>query len=358
MSLLERYQDSLQKQGFVDDPAQRHALTHFAALLKELAGQQSHEGFFSRLFGRHKPIRGTYLWGGVGRGKTFLMDLFFEEATIAAKQRVHFHKFMLDVHEQLDHLPKSPDPLVIIARKIADKVKLLCLDEFHVHDVADAMILVGLLSALFKEGVILVATSNTAIDTLYLNGLQRERFLQVIALLQQHTREIELLSPVDYRLSHLASGRTYCLCDEVSSGWLRTRFQELAPTLVTYAGDILINHRQIKIQGMSDDVLWCDFEQLCETPRSASDYLEIARRFHTLLLSDIPLLPEARDSEAKRFMHLIDALYDHRVKLLATAQAEPAALYSGLRLAGSFERTVSRLIEMASQEYLALPHRL
>ena len=234
----------------------------------------------------------------------------------------------------------------------------LCLDEFHVTDVADAMLLTGLLDTLFKNGVTLVATSNTRIDDLYLNGLQRERFMSAISLLKDYTVEIDLEQGTDYRLLHLEKGGTYKLEKEKNNQvWLKEKFCELCPTTISYSEPLQIQNRTLNTIALSEDVVWFDFSELCDTPRAAQDYLEIAKQFHTVVVSNIPALVPARDSAAKRFMHLIDALYDHRVKLIATAEETPELLYQGNMLKGMFDRTVSRLIEMASHDYLALAHR-
>ena len=358
MSLQQRYAQDLRGKGFVADPVQQRAigsLQHLSDTLNK-AGNAPRNSLLHLLVG---PLRipGVYLWGGVGRGKTYLMDLFYDSLQGIGKQRVHYHKFMLDIHEQLRVLPKSPNPLMIIGKSIARRTRVLCLDEFHVTDVADAMLLAGLLRALFQHGVTLVATSNTRIDRLYLNGLQRERFMQAITLLHDYTVEIDLQSGQDYRLLHIRRGETYLSSDSTSRQWLATKFKELAPGSVVYDKPLLIHGRHINTIALSDDVVWFDFHELCDTPRAAKDYLEIARLFHTVFVSDIPRLADAQDSAAKRFMHLVDALYDHKVKLIASASLQPVELYQGRLLRGAFDRTVSRLIEMGSADYLALAHK-
>jgi cell division protein ZapE len=358
MFLQQQYAQDLSSKGFTPDPLQQHAICALQTLSDRLnkAGRSSQGVLIHLLMGAPK-IPGIYLWGSVGRGKTYLMDLFYDSLTGISKQRVHYHKFMLDIHEQLRVLPKSPNPLTIIGKSIARKTRVLCLDEFHVTDVADAMLLAGLLRALFRHGVTLVATSNTRIDDLYLNGLQRERFMQAIGLLKDYTVEIDLQSGQDYRLLHLKRGETYLLADAQSQQMLLSKFNELAPGKVLRDKPLLIHDRNIKTIAQSDDVVWFDFHELCDTARAAKDYLEIARLFHTVFISDIPLLADAQDSAAKRFMHLVDALYDHRVKLIASASQQPAELYQGRLLQGAFERTVSRLLEMGSLDYLAMAHK-
>lgn len=357
MTPSERYEVDILKQGFQRDPAQQHAVQALTRLYDMLKNPTT-PGFLAGLFRKQMPVPGIYLVGSVGRGKTYLMDLFHECLDEVPRQRVHYHRFMLDIHEQLKHLPRSPDPLAIVARQIAEHSRVLCLDEFHVTDVADAMLLSGLLQTLFSNGVTLVATSNTPINDLYLNGLQRERFMLAIDLLNDYTVEVSLDSDVDYRLLHLEKGDTFLVGDKgVTEGVLKKKFIELSPTGMAFNASIEVHGRPIHTLGMADDVIWFDFNELCDTPRAAMDYLELAREYSTVFLSDIPVLTAARDSAAKRFMHLIDALYDHRVKLVASAEAAAGMLYRGELLNGMFERTVSRLIEMSSRDYLAAAHR-
>lgn len=359
MTPIERYKQDIHKPGFKEDPSQGHAVESLSLLYTTLLNaSETTPGLFQRLIGKTTTIPGIYLVGSVGRGKTYLMDLFFECLQGMKSKRVHYHRFMLDIHEKLKHLPKSPDPLLIVSKEIADQTQVLCLDEFHVTDVADAMLLTGLLNTLFKNGVTLVVTSNTHIDDLYLNGLQRERFMSAIHLLKDYTAEVDLGDGIDYRLLHLEEGGTF-LVDKGNNNktWLEERFTELCPTSISYSAELDIHNRTLHTVALSDDVVWFEFSELCDTPRAAKDYLEIAKMFHSIVVSNIPALVPAKDSAAKRFMHLIDALYDHRVKLIATAAEKPEQLYQGNMLVGMFDRTVSRLIEMASHDYLAMAHR-
>ena len=360
MDPVTRYQTNLKELQLVADESQYRAVEYFQELYRQLQVNRGESaGLLGRLFKRTNSIKGLYLCGSVGRGKTWLMDLFYDCLDFLPARRVHYHRFMLNIHEQLKNLPRSPNPLRIIARKIADHTRVLCLDEFHVNDVTDAMLLDGLLSALIENHVVLVATSNTHINDLYLNGLQRERFMRTIELLQEHTLEIDLEQGADYRLMHLEHGKTYQVQnDEYYTDWIKDKFTELAPTRAEYNQQLEIFNRFIDAMAIADDVVWFDFDAICNTPRAARDYLEISQMFHTVCVSNIPVMGDAEDSEAKRFMHLIDALYDHRVKLIATAHAAPDDLYHGRRLEGDFNRTVSRLIEMGSHDYLALPHRI
>ncbi|MBI3561033.1 MAG: cell division protein ZapE [Gammaproteobacteria bacterium] len=360
MTPKQRYSTDLKRPDFAADAIQAAAVEQLNNLYQQLEmSAVPSTGVLSRWWRKPVPIKGLYLWGSVGRGKTYLMDCFYDGLQATRKQRVHYHRFMLDIHAQLKHLPKSPNPLPIIGRQIAAKIQVLCLDEFHVSDVADAMLLAGLLQAMLDNGMTLVATSNTAIDNLYLNGLQRERFMAAIQLLKNHTIEIDLQQGVDYRLAHLEKGQTYMVAiDGAMYDLLAARLNELAPAQVQHNCTLDINGRAVHARAESDDVVWFDFEEICNTPRAAQDYLEIACHYHTVLISAIPKMGEAQESAAKRFMHLIDALYDHHVKLLATAQAPPQGLYFGRQLKGAFDRTVSRLIEMNTRDYLALPHKL
>ncbi len=265
---------------------------------------------------------------------------------------------MQEIHEQLKTLPRTPDPLVIIGKRMAPKVKVLCLDEFHVLDIADAMLLAGLLRAMFDAGITLVATSNTAPDELYLNGLQRDRFLYAIDLIKAHTLTVHLDSATDFRCELLDRSGTYHVARAAQSqDLLAQHFSRLAPASAEYSQVITLNQHRVPVVAIADDVVWFRFADLCEAPLWARDFLEIAQSFHTVLLSDIPRMDESRDDAAKRFMHLIDAFYDHNVKLVATAEDVPDKLYAGRYLAFAFQRTVSRLVEMGSHRYLAKPHR-
>ena len=351
-------QINFNKPGFSPDEAQQQAIIQFQHLYQALNKEQPKTGLIERLLKRKpEPIKGLYIWGGVGRGKTYLMDHFFEALPFTEKRRVHFHRFMQEIHSQLKSLPKSPDPLAIIAKQQAEKIRLLCLDEFHVQDIGDAMLLAGFLKTIFKEGVTLVTTSNIAADDLYKNGLQRERFLPAIELIKQHTNELHLDGDKDYRTELLERTGTYHLSSADTDSLMKQQFQSLAPDNITMAATIHINKRDINTIALSDDVVWFDFQAICETPRSASDYLEIARDFHTVMISRTPRLCEAKDDVAQRFIHLIDALYDHGVKTIISAESKSSDIYSGQRHAFAFQRTTSRLQEMGSEEYLTKAHR-
>lgn len=355
----ERYQADIARGVLRPDAAQARALESIQQLYDLLAQTPPPSGWWARLVAKpRRAVRGLYLWGGPGRGKTYLIDSFFDCLPFPHKRRVHFHAFMQEVHAQLGSLPRTPNPLRVIGRRMAAQWRVLCLDEFHVHDIADAMLLAGLLQALFDAGVTLVATSNVAPDALYLEGLQRDRFLFAIDLLKTHAAILHLDSPVDFRCELLDRGGTYHVLDgDAGQALLARDFRRLAPVEAAYAQMLTLHQRAIPTVAVADDVVWFRFADLCEAPLWARDYLEIARRYHTVFVSDIPRMDEGKDDAAKRFMHLIDAFYDHSVKLVATARDTPENLYSGRYLHFAFQRTVSRLAEMGSHRYLAKPHR-
>lgn len=357
---LEKYSADQDRLGYHEDAAQLGAIRQLQRLYDNLLRGRPGQNWYERLLRRPvQPVRGIYLWGGPGRGKTYLVDSFYECLPFADKRRVHFHGFMQEVHAQLQSLPKTPDPLQVIARQLARQLRVLCIDEFHVSDIGDAMLLGGLLQALFTRGITLVATSNIAIDALYLDGLQRDRFLFAVDLLKQHTESIHLQGEADYRCQYLDDAGTFHLgMGEAVDAIMRRYLDRLAPEQVREQVQVELNHRQVPAQALADDVAWFRFAELCERPLWAADYLELAQRFHTLLVSRTPVLDEGRDDAAKRFMHLIDALYDHNVKLVLGAAVTPDQLYTGRYLQFAFQRTVSRLTEMAGRRYLARPHRV
>jgi cell division protein ZapE len=301
---------------------------------------------------REEPVAGLYLWGGVGRGKTFLMDWFFDTLPLAPKRRLHFHHFMRGVHDAMTRLPKQPDPLEVVADRWRREVRVLCLDELVVTDIADAMIMHRLLRALFSRHLILVTTSNSHPRDLYRNGLQRALFLPAIDLIERHTRVFELDGGSDYRLRALRKGGVY-FGPESGEGQLADCFARLTGGHAESAGQISLNGRTFPARRLGTDVIWFDFDALCGTPRSVSDYIEIAREYHTLLLSGVPVLTPEREAAARRFVHLVDELYDQRVKLVLWADAPVEGLYRGGIPQFPHERLLSRLIEMQSSDYLA-----
>lgn len=308
---------------------------------------------------RKAPVPGAYLWGGVGRGKTHLMDLFHRGLPFADKRRLHFHRFMEMVHAELKMLVNRRDPLAVVAGKFARNARVLCFDEFSVSDIGDAMILSLLLGALFERGVTLVATSNTEPDELYKNGLQRDRFLPAIALIKRHTRVVHLDGGADYRLRALDSGGVYHVTGDGDHGdaALLDCYRRIAGG-EGEAGRVLhIRGRPLRSRRRGDGIAWFTFTELCAGPRGIADYIALARLHHTLLVSAIPRMDADHDDRARRFIALVDELYERGVNLIASAHAEPENLYHGRRLKKEFARAASRLREMQSREYLARRHR-
>jgi len=311
---------------------------------------------------KDNSIKGLYFWGGVGTGKTWLVDSFFNSLPFSEKRRVHFHRLMQEVHEQLKDLPKTPDPLVIVAQQIAQKYQLLCIDEFHVNDIADAMILAGILKSLFSEGVILVMTSNIAPDELYKNGLQRGNFLPAIKMIKLHSIIYEFSNATDYRSLVLEKeGYYHAPINSYNIDMMTQHFIQMTQHAPIMPTSVKVNQREIQVQAINHSspkhqatVIWFDFDALCNTPRSSSDYLKIAQQYSNILISGIYIMDEDKDDVAKRFMHLIDALYDEHCLLIINAEAEPDQLYQGRKLKEPFQRTASRLKEIRSRLYRGL----
>ena len=356
--MLSNFKALCVERGIVPDPAQQRAAERLGLLHEELlAFKQSRNNRLKKLLSRATPPRGVYFWGGVGRGKSFLMDAFYEAVPYRRKRRVHFHAFMQEVHEALKRHKQQADPLIQVAADIAAEVRLLCFDEFHVSDIADAMILGRLFTGLFEQGVVVVTTSNYPPDGLYPNGLQRHLFLPTIELLKQHLDVLEVDAGMDYRLRTLERIESYLVPPGAGAdASLAEDFREIAG-VEGQSGSITVLEREIIVRRRAPGVIWFDFAVLCGGARSQNDYLEIAREHHTLMLSGIPRMSREQASEARRFTWLVDILYDHRVKFIASAEAEAEQLYvSGIQ-SGEFQRTVSRLIEMRTREYLAEAHR-
>ncbi len=360
MTLLDRYYADVKKHQFKRDASQERTVVQLQRLYDEILRRGMEKtGLLSWLSRKSHPesIRGVYLWGGVGRGKTYLMDMFYDCLPVAEKKRTHFHRFMKKSHEQLKTLRDQPDPLSKIGKRFAETTRILCFDEFVVHDIGDAMILGGLLKHLLTRGVVLVATSNSHPDELYENGLQRDRFQPAIDLIKEHTDVIELDGGSDYRLQFLDRANTYfCPDDGSSEEGLCHNFTHLAAETGRAGVTLEIEGRTIKTVRHAAGVVWFDFMELCGGPRSQNDYLEIARCFHTVLVSNIPRLDAESEDKARRFVNLIDIVYDHNVKFIAAAAAAPHDLYHGSKIAAEFARTASRLIEMQSHDYLARQH--
>jgi cell division protein ZapE len=304
------------------------------------------------------PHRGLYLWGGVGRGKTLLMDWFYESLRFPRRERSHFYRFMRQVHADLRTVTRRTRPLDAVADRLAQRARVICLDEFFVADIADAMILAGLIEGLFRRGVTLVATSNSPPQDLYKEGLQRERFLPAIELLQSHMDVVHVDGGIDYRLRQLEQAPTYL--DSTLAGTalqLQRRFAALAGDTAAGPTVLTVEERPIAAVATGAGMVWFDFSELCEGPRSPNDYIELARSYHTIFISNIPLFTSTGEDAARRFIAAIDEFYDRGVKLVVSAAAAPAALYRGERLQLEFQRASSRLIEMQTQRYLAAQHR-
>jgi cell division protein ZapE len=431
MNLHDLYARQLSERGFKPDPVQASVVDRLDDLRQRLiAAREADDSIVRRWFSAlgsksaSEPVRGIYLWGGVGRGKTWMMDLFYQSLPFPERRRRHFHRFMHDVHAELKALHEREAPLDVVAEHIAQDTRVLCFDEFFVSDIADAMILGGLFVALFKRGVTLVATSNVAPRNLYKDGLQRQRFLPTIDLLEQHLDVIAVDGNTDYRLRRLTQAGTYLpsnapdtlqrlqeLFDELAdhdgdngaaldahrgadasageptaaqdraggsgkptgrspgqrppsdlpSSSARTVNQSGRPWPIQRAVDparsIEIEGRRIPVIRERGGVVWFDFMALCSGPRSQEDYIEIARDYQSVIVSDVPVLDSLHEDEARRFIALVDEMYDRNVNLIVSAAAPPVELYRGDRVAFQFERTASRLIEMQSEEYLAREHR-
>ena len=356
--MIEAYERMLAVRKFRADPAQRAAAERLQELYYDLLSfKVGRRNALRRVFAPPELPRGVYFWGGVGRGKSFLMDCFFDAVPYRRKRRIHFHAFMHGVHRQLNELKGESDPLLRVAERIATEVRLLCFDEFHVSDIADAMILGRLLDALFKRGVIFVMTSNYPPDGLYPHGLQRENFLPTIALLKSRLDVLEIDAGVDYRLRALEQVEIFHYpADAAAELKMAEYFGRIDGSEGERDGSVEILGREIPTRRRGHGVIWFDFRSLCGGPRSQNDYLELARSYHTILLSAIPRMSPSMASEARRFTWLVDILYDHKVKLIATADCPPDALYTHGTQASEFFRTASRLTEMRSREYLGLPH--
>ena len=353
------YQHECQRLGYRADPVQERIVAHFDDLRSRLTKPQP-KSLLKGLFGaRQQELeRGLYIWGGVGRGKTWLMDLFFQSLPFKEKQRSHFHRFMQSVHDELKKHKDRADPLELVAEKIAKKTRVLCFDELFVADIGDAMLLGNLFRGLFDRGVTLVATSNVPPDDLYKEGLQRARFLPAIRLLKEHTQVVHVDSGTDYRLRALEQAPTaFTSTDPATHAALERLYETVAGETGTANPTLTLNHRRLHPKRLSSDVVWFDFKELCDGPRGQADYIEIARCFHTVVLSDIPMLTGDLENQARRFVTLIDEFYDRSVKLVISTAAPVTELYRGTKLKFEFERTSSRLIEMQSQEYLARPHK-
>ena len=367
MSPSEQYHADLNRDDFVEDPAQAFAVHHFQRLFDNLhqhVPPPPKASLWQKLSGQRPlplaPITGLYLWGGVGRGKTYLMDTFYDCLPFDNKLRVHFHHFMQRVHDELQTLKGQADPLKVVAANLVQQTRIICFDEFFVSDITDAMILGTLFEYLFAQGMILVATSNVAPDELYRNGLQRDRFLPAISLLKQHCTVLNIDSGIDYRLRTLQQANLYhwplsalataalteCFADLTGGERGETHWEQ----------SISVHHRSLPTIAEGEGVLYIEYQELCCTPRSPLDYMELAQRYHTVIIANVTAMgPETSDA-TRRFIALVDEFYERRVKLIMSAAAPMKELYQSGRLEFEFQRTLSRLIEMQSHEYLAIPH--
>jgi cell division protein ZapE len=355
------YAAEIAKRGFAADNAQLNAIRQLERLRAELAeaaaaplGRRLLRGFTSN----GGAPKGVYLWGGVGRGKTWIMDLFYASLTLAAKRRTHFYRFMQEVHADLKRLKGMQSPLEGVADKIAKKARVICFDELFVSDIADAMILAGLFGALHKRGVALVFTSNVKPKDLYKNGLQRDRFLPTIALIEKHCEVVNVDGGVDYRLRQLTAAPIYLPSSGANTHQrLEQLFDDLSDEDVESDGTITVHGRKIKVTRESENVIWFEFAALCDGPRSPADYVAIASEYQSVIIANVPVFGVDADNSARRFISVIDEFYDRSVNVIVSAAAAPQELYKGEKLKFEFQRTASRLAEMQSEEYLARAHR-
>jgi len=355
-SPLVKYEQLLDAGEILPDDQQGQLIQAFDQLWRDLQAQPEKPSWLNRLGRKPRGIRGLYIWGGVGRGKTWMMDLFYDSLPIAEKQRIHFHRFMQRVHGALNERANERDPLVSIARDWSQNCRVLCLDEFFVSDIADAMLLAGLLKGLFENGVTLVTTSNLAPKDLYRDGLQRAKFLPAIDMLERHTRVFHLGGDLDFRLRILEQSEIYHWpLDAQAESSLAASFARMAAG-VELNRVLQINDRPLEARRRGDGVVWLEFEELCGKPRGSIDYIEIARAFNTVLISNVRRMSETDSDMARRFIIMIDEFYDRAVKVLMSAETSIEELYQEQRLAFEFERTRSRLTEMQTHDYLARPH--
>ena len=359
---LSLYRQRVARGEISSDTAQARAVEALEGLYRDLLHATPHRGWrgqLAKLAGkRPTAVRGLYLWGSVGRGKTFLMDLFFNALPFADKRRQHFHRFMATVHERLKAHRNVENPLELVAEEIANDTRVICFDELAVTDIADAMLLGNLFAGLFARGVTLAATSNIAPDQLYSGGLQRQRFLPTIALLKEQCEVLHVDGGVDYRLRALERADVYQTpAGAVADQRLTEFFEAIAPDEGDDGGSLELNGRRIEYRRSADGVIWFDFKKICDGPRSQDDYIELSRLYQTVLVSDVPRFDATLENQARRFMALVDEFYDRRVKLILSAAAPATDLYGGERLTQGFQRTQSRLQEMQSHDYLAEAHR-
>jgi cell division protein ZapE len=356
-SLLQVLRDVAQVHGFTLDPAQERAVSSFRRLYDDLFHLERRQRSWLRLWSRRRRVRGIYLWGPVGTGKSFLMDEFFRLVPLEKKQRIHFHRFMQDIHHRLRALQGQPDPLKLVAADVGRETQLLCLDEFHVTDIGDAMLIRGLLEGLVEQQVVLVTTSNQQPDQLYAHGLQRARFLPAIELIKGNLSVVALDGGSDYRLRTLTRAGVYHHpVDAAADRALDEGFLGIAGEVGAANVKVEIEGRQIVARRVAPGTIWFDFGPLCEGPRGTADYIELARRYHTVLVAGVPQFRSDQVESLRRFTWLVDEFYDRQVKLILSAEMPVERLYDKVPGRADIERTRSRLIEMQTIKYLSLPH--
>ena len=361
MKTIEFYHQGLKARGYQSDPAQLRAVERLQQCEDEwIAYKEIRSNNFKKAIFKPALPQGLYLWGGVGRGKSFLMDCFYAASPLEKKIRIHFHEFMREVHRELHELSGLSDPLDELAKRISNRYRLICFDEFHINDIADAMILYRLLSALFEDRVQFVMTSNYRPDQLYPNGLHRDRLIPAIKLLEEQLEVLNVDAGNDYRRVQMAQVEAYLTpLNEKTDQRLLDMFHGLIGHQPEVTRPVLnIESRELRPLHMADGVVWFDFQTLCCGPRSQNDYLEISKQFHTVILSGVPYMPPRMTNEARRFIWLIDVLYDHKNKLILSAEVPAPDLYTEGQITSEFSRTVSRLIEMQSRDYLDAPRRV
>lgn len=362
MTPIQQYNVHLQTGKIVSDPVQYQIVLCLDELFQELIDRQRFFSRFKRTLCKtvgitQTPVKGLYLWGGVGRGKTFLMDLFYHSLPFTQKARFHFHRFMHQVHQSLKQHQGKLNPLSIIASEFAFHSQIICFDEFYVSDIADAMILSELFQNLFSQGVTLVATSNLKPEDLYYNGLARDRFLPTIHLINKHTHVMHFGGGKDYRLQCLTHAQIYHYpLDEQADKNMEKYFYLLAADANSALKELTITERSVPVRALADNVVWFRFKDLCDSPRSTIDYIEIARCFHTVLLSEVKSMGPEKEDCARRFIALVDEFYERHVTLIISAEVVMTSLYHGQRFAFEFQRTISRLTEMQAVSYLSKPH--
>ena len=354
MNILNTYSSS---DGLIEDPSQLRVIEKFSTLQSKLSGSKEKTTFLQRYFKKKIKIPGIYLWGDVGRGKTFLMDIFFQSLNLNQKRRVHFHHLMSEVHTKLKEMKNIENPIDQITKSMSKNIQVLCFDEFFVEDIADAMILNKFLEGLFKYGITLVATSNSHPKDLYKNGLQRDRFLRAIKLIEENTSIINIGSGPDYRLKKINNKVEFnSIHDTETDQLLEKYFHLISPIGCKKNEAITVNGRKISSILSAETIIWFDFHAICAGNRSTADYITIAKQYQTVIISNILILDKEKENEARRFIAMIDEFYERKVKIIISTEISYKDLYQGQKLSFEYKRTQSRLTEMASEEYQKLAH--